>query len=321
MNIKIEIKYSLLNFVVYICIFCNSFVYTSVTFLNKKNEFNQFKPIKLKDSGEQIKKIQEKLISLKYDCGLNEPDGYFNNSTEDYVKEFQINNGLNATGEIEELTYKKLLSDEATEFITQNITSVSYINGKGLCSLEGIKNSISETRIVYRRKRNINQNQNPLYNPHNNINYQNNIKNNNKDKKNEIIYIIGYTFDNKHDATIHSPRGNDLEICYIDSNIIISCYCHENKKHYALACGDDVKTMYSDPGEIACSKERRSTLRTYDHCDSGIYDTMDEANLDIEDEKNKMKKKKSWLWVLIIIGIIIFVIILCCCALCSKFLV
>ncbi|ORX62504.1 hypothetical protein BCR32DRAFT_287960 [Anaeromyces robustus] len=144
MNIKIEIKYSLLNFVVYICIFCNSFVYTSVTFLNKKNEFNQFKPIKLKDSGEQIKKIQEKLISLKYDCGLNEPD------------------------------------DEATELLLK-IYSVSYINVKRL-----------DTEI------NINE-------------------------------LLSQLF----------------------------------------TCGDDVKTMYSDPGEMLVVKNA-IYLRTYDHCDQYI---------------------------------------------------
>eukprot|EP00833_Pecoramyces_ruminatium_P004932 jgi/Orpsp1_1/1178964/evm.model.c7180000067389.2 len=163
------------------------------------------------------------------------------------------------------------------------------LNHNGLCSLEGIKNTISESRINYKRKRNsIIQINNNKFEKRIIPDVEVNIN----DLLSQLFSILGYTFDGKNEATINSPYGNDLEICYIGENVVISCYCHEVEKHFALAYGEEIKVQYADPGEIACSKELRSFLRKYDHCDSGTYDEQDDAIVYIENEKSSLKKKE-----------------------------
>ena len=63
------------------------------------------------DSGEDVAKIQNRLISLNYLEG--EADGDFGNATEEAVKGFQLGNDLAATGVIEQTTYDVLFSDSA----------------------------------------------------------------------------------------------------------------------------------------------------------------------------------------------------------------
>jgi len=262
-------------------------------------------PLKINDSGEQVKNIQEKLISLNYYCGPNGADGQFTNSTEFCIREFQRNNGLNITGEIEELTYHRLFSiNNDTLSFQKNITTTQS-GSNGLCTMGNIYNAFVENNIIYRKKKR----EVPYH-------MKKEVDVNVNDLLTQLGKLYDHTMDSKIGARINSPHLTDLEICYIDSTIVISCYCHETEKHFALAYGDDVSTsIRADPGQVTCTKEFRSSLRSVDHCDSGIFYTEEEAELYIEGEKTHFKKKKIWLWVIIIVVAIVLAIIIFCCSL------
>lgn len=196
------------------------------------------------------------------------------------------------TGEIEESTYNKLFSDNP---IINNITFVEYsssVNSK-MCSLENIQKSIEESKGSFNKRQ---------------ISVEININ----DLLSQLSSLIGHTLDGKQGVSQSQPRGDDLLLCYLDNEYVVSCYCHETEKHFALACGSDVQAVYNNPGYIACAKDLRSTTKKYDHCDSGIYEDLDDAKHYIENKKKNSKKSKNWVWVLlIIIGCIAAVVILC----------
>ena len=61
----------------------------------------------LGDSGDMVKKIQQRLVELKYMTGAT---GYFGENTETAVKRFQTINGLKADGKIGEKTWDKIIA-------------------------------------------------------------------------------------------------------------------------------------------------------------------------------------------------------------------
>ena len=61
-------------------------------------------------NGDDVRKVQQKLQSLGYDCGWSGEDGIFGNDTEKAVKSFQRNNGLASDGIVGELTWNKLFN-------------------------------------------------------------------------------------------------------------------------------------------------------------------------------------------------------------------
>ena len=67
----------------------------------------------LGDSGDMGKKIQQRLVELKYMTGAT---GYFGENTETAVKRFQTINGLKADGKIGEKTLEVLFSDGAKKY-------------------------------------------------------------------------------------------------------------------------------------------------------------------------------------------------------------
>lgn len=67
----------------------------------------------LGDSGDMVKKIQQRLVELKYMTGAT---GYFGENTETAVKRFQSANGLKADGKIGEKTLEVLFSDGAKKY-------------------------------------------------------------------------------------------------------------------------------------------------------------------------------------------------------------
>ena len=67
----------------------------------------------LGDSGDMVKKIQQRLVELKYMTGAT---GYFGENTETAVKRFQTINGLKADGKIGEKTLEVLFSDSAKKY-------------------------------------------------------------------------------------------------------------------------------------------------------------------------------------------------------------
>ena len=75
-----------------------------------ENSDTAFADIKQGDSGDTVKKIQEKLIELGVLSGS--ADGSFGPGTESAVITFQQNNGLESSGIVDEETYKKLFPDE-----------------------------------------------------------------------------------------------------------------------------------------------------------------------------------------------------------------
>lgn len=77
---------------------------------DKVDNSNEFK---LGDEGEKVAEIQTQLAKLGYfDI---EADGTFGAYTEQAVKNFQLANGLEATGIVDEATYSLLFSDEVSE--------------------------------------------------------------------------------------------------------------------------------------------------------------------------------------------------------------
>jgi len=59
---------------------------------------------------EDVRKVQERLIQLGYNCGRFGADSIFGNSTLDAVKRFQRNNGLAVDGLVGEKTWAKLFN-------------------------------------------------------------------------------------------------------------------------------------------------------------------------------------------------------------------
>jgi peptidoglycan hydrolase-like protein with peptidoglycan-binding domain len=71
---------------------------------------SSFSEIRRGDSGDTVKKIQEKLIELGVLSGS--ADGQFGPGTESAIAAFQKNNNLEASGVVNEETYNALFSDE-----------------------------------------------------------------------------------------------------------------------------------------------------------------------------------------------------------------
>ena len=67
----------------------------------------------LGDSGDTVRKIQERLVELKYMSGVT---GYFGEHTETAVKRFQNQNGLKADGKVGAKTMEVLFSDSAKKY-------------------------------------------------------------------------------------------------------------------------------------------------------------------------------------------------------------
>ena len=68
------------------------------------------KNIKIGDKGNNVKQIQNKLISLGYSCGPDGADGDFGNNTKLALIKFQQDNNLSTTGIADENTYNKLMN-------------------------------------------------------------------------------------------------------------------------------------------------------------------------------------------------------------------
>jgi len=284
-----------------------SFILYISAYSMSTNIRNDFIPLKIYDSGEKVKIVQEKLISLNYYYGPNGADGYFTNSTENCIKEFQFNNGLNVTGEIEEFTFNSLFSNDPIESINKTITSISSNNP---CSIENVVNSYQNHKLIYRRRRDF---------------HSNNLKENNlpveasvsvdiNDFLDQMASLYKFTIEITNGVRTNSPNGNDLEICYIDSHVVLSCYCHGSEKHFALAFGDEMsKSLYARPGEVACIKDKRSFISSWDHCESGVYIEEEDADLETEKKEKNFKKKRTWFWILIIGGVICLLLMLIGC--------
>ena len=58
--------------------------------------------------GENVKKIQERLIELGYSCGRWGADSVFGGETEKAVKKFQRDVGIDADGEVGRITWSRL---------------------------------------------------------------------------------------------------------------------------------------------------------------------------------------------------------------------
>lgn len=66
-------------------------------------------------TGEDVKKLQEKLKALGYDLGPPEVDGIFGSKTQAALKEYQKKMGLTETGIFDSATYEKLFGVVSTE--------------------------------------------------------------------------------------------------------------------------------------------------------------------------------------------------------------
>ena len=68
-------------------------------------------PLAKRDKGENVRELQMLLINQGYLPGS--PDGIFGNMTEDTVRQFQLDNGLIATGIADQTTIALLYEKEA----------------------------------------------------------------------------------------------------------------------------------------------------------------------------------------------------------------
>ena len=69
--------------------------------------------LKLGSKGDEVKKVQQRLIELGYSCGNSGADGDFGAGTYNAVRRFQNLNGLTVDGKVGEKTMAKLFSDTA----------------------------------------------------------------------------------------------------------------------------------------------------------------------------------------------------------------
>lgn len=98
-----------------------------------------FQPAKVGDNNENVQRIQEKLIQLNY---LNSnPTGKYLEQTKEAVKQFQLDNGLEGTGIVDESTAKKLAEisfrpiepgsqSKAVVLIQERLIELGYLNAK-----------------------------------------------------------------------------------------------------------------------------------------------------------------------------------------------
>ena len=92
---------------------------------------NGEKPVLKKgDRGDAVKEAQTKLIKKGYSCGKTGADGIFGKNTEAAVKQFQIDSGLLASGEINAATWAAL--DAEPVFYTVTIPGLSKIHAEAL---------------------------------------------------------------------------------------------------------------------------------------------------------------------------------------------
>ena len=74
------------------------------------------------DFSDQVSKIQSQLAELGF--YEMETTGYFGEFTEEAVKEFQMANGIDATGKVDAKTFEKLFSDDAIKNVLTEVTEV-----------------------------------------------------------------------------------------------------------------------------------------------------------------------------------------------------
>ena len=83
-----------------------------------------FSPIKKGNKGDRVKELQKKLIELGYSLPKYGADGSFGNETLSAVKQFQNDNGLSATGVVDEATWNLLDSAPKRKLYTVTIESL-----------------------------------------------------------------------------------------------------------------------------------------------------------------------------------------------------
>ncbi len=84
----------------------------------------EYTEYKLNDYHENIKKIQQRLVGLKYLDGR--PDGWFGQKTKSALKRFQLVNGLPDTGVADAASQEALFSDDAKKSV-QVLMSLSEL--------------------------------------------------------------------------------------------------------------------------------------------------------------------------------------------------
>ena len=95
-------------------------------------------------SGESVREMQEKLISLGYDLGKYGADGEFGNDTLKAVKKFQKDYGLDVDGEAGPMTLTKL-----EQLTTKNTSkAVSKTQAKPAATVHAEKNTSTSTNVV-----------------------------------------------------------------------------------------------------------------------------------------------------------------------------
>jgi hypothetical protein len=85
--------------------------------------------IRLGDQGEEVRDIQSRLLRLKYDLGMSQADGIYGELTEEAVKNFQAQVGLNPSGVVDDLTWQKLF--EESLFLGERLLYLHFPYFKG----------------------------------------------------------------------------------------------------------------------------------------------------------------------------------------------
>ena len=102
-------------------------------------------------SGDEVQKIQDRLVELKY---MSKSTGYFGSDTEKAVKAFQSRNGLTADGRVGAQTSSVLFSSDAKKAASSSGGSTSKPSGGGSTSsriMAALLNRRAETKRRIRR--------------------------------------------------------------------------------------------------------------------------------------------------------------------------
>ncbi|KAG4097155.1 hypothetical protein H8356DRAFT_1395591 [Neocallimastix lanati (nom. inval.)] len=251
--------------------------YSEQLFLNIFNLFlylfvskcfsKKFKSLKITSKGDTVKECQKKLISLNYFCGECGADGDFGSNMDKCVKEFQINNDLSATGEIDEETYNKLFSDNSIK------SNYEVIESKKIFVTKLNINAIPNTNNTINNKTEINRtNSGTIINSE--ISKADGITLSEfsdivKDIGiliNVLEKAIGLTFTkSSYEVRRSNPYENDDLICIIDNDIrvIYGCYFHKNFPVTVEVIGTWGRTEPSQgpPGKYVCAGMKNHGIR------------------------------------------------------------
>ncbi|ORY27136.1 hypothetical protein LY90DRAFT_513521 [Neocallimastix californiae] len=218
-------------------------------------ERTEFKTLVLTSEGEIVKNCQSRLISLNYFCGSCGADGNFGTNTDKCVRDFQSQNGLAVTGEIDLITYSKLFSDNAIESNYKEMEVYDYTDTASISgfSIDNNKGNIICFLCIGHQEFN---------------NKRRTITNIIKDLPLVVTQIakafnINFNFSENEDSIIKNEVSEDtslLEIKMKKMNSVLCCYFHKSLFHKIMTIENEIQSALVEPGYMACIEFSQNVL-------------------------------------------------------------